>query len=55
MTVDEKLQKKILKEAGKRGIEIQGVSEMGGLSFFCTKLVFCLMLDWKNLKETWII
>ena len=34
---DKKL-KAVLKEGGKRGIEIKGVSEMGGLEFFCTKV-----------------
>lgn len=28
--------KKVVKEGGKRGVEIEGVSDMGGLNFFCT-------------------
>ncbi|KAL1921562.1 uncharacterized protein VTP21DRAFT_11278 [Calcarisporiella thermophila] len=35
---DEKKLKKVVKEGGKRGIEILGVAEMGGLEFFCTKV-----------------
>jgi len=33
----EKKMKKVIKEGGKRGVEIEGASAMGGLSFFCTK------------------
>ncbi|ORY01023.1 hypothetical protein K493DRAFT_298599 [Basidiobolus meristosporus CBS 931.73] len=35
---DQKTLQKVIKEGGKRGVEIQGVAEMGGLEFFCTKL-----------------
>jgi hypothetical protein len=37
--LEEKLAKKmakVKKEGGKRGVEIEGVSDMGGLQFFCT-------------------
>jgi hypothetical protein len=27
--------KKVIKEGGKRGVEIEGVADMGGLQFFC--------------------
>ncbi|KAK9727862.1 hypothetical protein K7432_001492 [Basidiobolus ranarum] len=37
-TFNEKTLAKVIKEGGKRGVEIQGVAEMGGLEFFCTKL-----------------
>ena len=30
--------KAIIKEGGKRGVEIEGACDMGGLSFFCTSL-----------------
>ncbi|CAD7952159.1 unnamed protein product [Amoebophrya sp. A25] len=30
------IKKKVIKEGGKRGVEIEGVSDMGGLNFFCT-------------------
>jgi len=30
--------KKVLKEGGKRGVEIEGAADMGGLGFFCTTL-----------------
>eukprot|EP00397_Hematodinium_sp_SG-2012_P036265 GEMP01039132.1.p1 GENE.GEMP01039132.1~~GEMP01039132.1.p1 ORF type:complete len:433 (+),score=123.18 GEMP01039132.1:22-1299(+) len=32
----EKLLQKVKKEGGKRGVEIEGASDMGGLEFFCT-------------------
>merc|ERR1712230_176663 len=32
----EKKMKKIIKEGGKRGVEIEGAADMGGLQFFCT-------------------
>merc|ERR1719437_284895 len=32
----EKKMKKVLKEGGKRGVEIEGAADMGGLQFFCT-------------------
>jgi|EP00161_Ancyromonas_sigmoides_P013694 hypothetical protein len=35
-THDPKLIKAVIKEGGKKGVEIEGVSDMGGLSFFCT-------------------
>ncbi|KAI8590614.1 hypothetical protein HDU88_007754 [Geranomyces variabilis] len=38
MPVDEKLLKKVIKEGGKRGVEIEGAATMGGLEFFCTKV-----------------
>jgi hypothetical protein len=31
----EKRLKKVLKEGGKRGVEIEGAADMGGLQFFC--------------------
>merc|ERR1719237_246457 len=31
-----KLREKVIKEGGKRGVEIEGASDMGGLQFFCT-------------------
>merc|ERR1719408_853449 len=34
----EKKMKKIIKEGGKRGVEIEGAADMGGLQFFCTTL-----------------
>merc|ERR1711990_612255 len=34
----EKKMKKIIKEGGKRGVEIEGTADMGGLQFFCTSL-----------------
>merc|ERR1719265_2997506 len=30
--------KKIVKEGGKRGVEIEGAADMGGLQFFCTTM-----------------
>ena len=33
-----KLQKACIKEGGKKGVEIEGASDMGGLEFFCTSL-----------------
>jgi len=33
-----KLLKKVLKEGGKRGVEIEGAADMGGLQFFCTSV-----------------
>lgn len=30
--------KKVVKEGGKRGVEIEGASDMGGLQFFCTSV-----------------
>jgi len=30
------LMKKVIKEGGKRGVEIEGAADMGGLQFFCT-------------------
>jgi len=32
----EKQMKKVIKEGGKRGVEIDGAADMGGLQFFCT-------------------
>jgi len=34
----EKKMKKIIKEGGKRGVEIEGAADMGGLQFFCTSV-----------------
>jgi len=34
---DKKL-KKVIKEGGKRGVEIEGAADMGGLQFFCTSV-----------------
>jgi len=31
-----KKMKKVIKEGGKRGVEIEGAADMGGLQFFCT-------------------
>lgn len=39
---DEKLDKKmkkVVKEGGKRGVEIEGAADMGGLKYFCTKVL----------------
>jgi len=33
-----KLLKKAIKEGGKRGVEIEGAADMGGLQFFCTNV-----------------
>jgi len=33
-----KKMKKIIKEGGKRGVEIEGAADMGGLQFFCTTM-----------------
>merc|ERR1712154_15586 len=33
-----KLLKKAIKEGGKRGVEIEGAADMGGLQFFCTSV-----------------
>ncbi|KAI8826781.1 uncharacterized protein EV422DRAFT_10643 [Fimicolochytrium jonesii] len=38
MPVDDKKLKKVVKEGGKRGVEIEGAATMGGLEFFCTKV-----------------
>jgi len=35
---NEKLLKVIIKEGGKRGVEIEGAADMGGLKFFCTAM-----------------
>lgn len=35
----EKKLKKVLKEGGKRGVEIEGAADLGGLTFFCTTVV----------------
>merc|ERR1712061_18052 len=32
------LLKKVVKEGGKRGVEIEGAADMGGLQFFCTTM-----------------
>eukprot|EP00927_Polykrikos_kofoidii_P039183 TRINITY_DN3361_c0_g1_i1.p1 TRINITY_DN3361_c0_g1~~TRINITY_DN3361_c0_g1_i1.p1 ORF type:complete len:471 (+),score=121.65 TRINITY_DN3361_c0_g1_i1:114-1526(+) len=34
----QKLMKRVIKEGGKRGIEIEGAADMGGLQFFCTSV-----------------
>lgn len=34
----EKKMKNVLKEGGKRGVEIEGAADMGGLQFFCTMM-----------------
>jgi hypothetical protein len=34
----EKTMKKVNKEGGKRGVEIEGAADMGGLQFFCTQM-----------------
>jgi len=34
----EKLKKAVIKEGGKKGVEIEGASDMGGLEFFCTTI-----------------
>merc|ERR1719331_3013357 len=33
-----KLVKKVVKEGAKRGVEIEGAADMGGLGFFCTSV-----------------
>lgn len=33
-----KKMKKVIKEGGKRGVEIEGAADMGGLQFFCTSV-----------------
>lgn len=33
-----KKEKKVIKEGGKRGVEIDGAADMGGLAFFCTSV-----------------
>merc|ERR1711870_182443 len=33
-----KQMKKVIKEGGKRGVEIEGAADMGGLQFFCTSV-----------------
>ena len=33
-----KLKAKVIKEGGKKGVEIEGASDMGGLEFFCTTI-----------------
>jgi len=30
----------VIKEGGKRGVEIEGAADMGGLQFFCTAVEF---------------
>jgi len=34
----DKLLKTVVKEGGKRGVEIEGAADMGGLQFFCTMI-----------------
>ena len=34
----EKFIAKLIKEGGKKGVEIEGASDMGGLDFFCTTM-----------------
>ena len=29
---------KVIKEGGKKGVEIEGAADMGGLEFFCTTI-----------------
>merc|ERR1711939_995323 len=36
--LDAKILKKTIKEGGKRGVEIEGAADMGGLKFFCTSV-----------------
>jgi len=36
--LDAKILKKTVKEGGKRGVEIEGAADMGGLKFFCTSV-----------------
>eukprot|EP00967_Tisochrysis_lutea_P142004 scaffold261729_cov29-Tisochrysis_lutea.AAC.2 len=33
-----KLVAKVVKEGGKKGVEIEGAADMGGLEFFCTTI-----------------
>merc|ERR1712048_1316355 len=33
-----KMLKRVVKEGGKRGVEIEGAADMGGLQFFCTSV-----------------
>lgn len=35
---NEKKMAKVMKEGGKRGVEIEGAADMGGLQFFCTMM-----------------
>lgn len=37
--IKEKKMAKVVKEGGKRGVEIEGVKDMGGNDFFCTKVI----------------
>merc|ERR1719359_548588 len=37
--IKEKKMAKVVKEGGKRGVEIEGVKDMGGNDFFCTKVL----------------
>jgi len=37
-TASEKVLKAVIKEGGKRGVEIEGAADMGGLQFFCTMI-----------------
>ena len=38
MEMIDELSAKIIKEGGKKGVEIEGASDMGGLDFFCTTM-----------------
>ena len=54
----EKLKKAVVKEGGKKGVEIEGASDMGGLDFFCTTIespegsidLLCLAMAAMNAK-----
>ncbi|EPZ36854.1 hypothetical protein ROZALSC1DRAFT_28987 [Rozella allomycis CSF55] len=38
MSYDPKVLKAVIKEGGKRGVEIEGAAALGGLNYFCTKV-----------------
>lgn len=46
----EKKLKTVLKEGGKRGVEIEGAADMGGLQFFCT-MMGSEITDGKKINE----
>merc|ERR1719359_807825 len=39
LTSEKMKKKKVQKEGGKRGVEIEGAADMGGLQFFCTSVL----------------
>lgn len=54
-----KREKKVIKEGGKRGVEIDGAADMGGLQFFCTSVdepegdmgLLCMCMDAMNAES----